>query len=129
MERFKRYSKVREIRKIDLFTYFYLPIITLLAIWLTYGFLIYRYLGYYRFIFLAVYIISTYFLIRRFLIGAVLMYKAYAPLEVRGRCRYQPTCSTYMIMAIQKYGIIRGVTKGIKRIKRCKPPNGGEDFP
>lgn len=129
MERFKRYSKVREIRKIDLFTYFYLPIIILLAIWLIYGFVIYRFLGYYRFIFLAVFIISSYFLIRRFLIGAILMYKAYAPLEVRDRCRYQPTCSTYMVMSIQKYGIIRGVTKGIKRIKRCKPPNGGVDFP
>ena len=129
MERFKRYSKVREIRKIDLFTYFYLPIIILLAIWLIYGFVIYRFLGYYRFIFLAVFIISSYFLIRIFLIGAILMYKAYAPLEVRDRCRYQPTCSTYMVMSIQKYGIIRGVTKGIKRIKRCKPPNGGVDFP
>ena len=57
------------------------------------------------------------------------MYKAFAPMEMRDRCRFVPTCSTYMIMAIKKYGIIRGVIKGIKRIRRCVPPNGGVDYP
>jgi putative component of membrane protein insertase Oxa1/YidC/SpoIIIJ protein YidD len=34
-----------------------------------------------------------------------------------------------MIMAINKYGLFRGVYKGIRRLLRCKPPNGGEDYP
>lgn len=57
------------------------------------------------------------------------MYKAYAPLETRQQCRFIPTCSTYAIIAIQKYGIIIGVTMAIKRVLRCRPPNGGIDYP
>ncbi len=36
-------------------------------------------------------------------------------------CRYTPTCSTYAIMAIKKYGIIRGLYLSTKRILRCNP--------
>ena len=57
------------------------------------------------------------------------MYKAFAPMSIRNRCRFEPTCSTYMIMAIIKYGLFIGVIKGIKRLFRCKPPNGGVDLP
>ncbi|MDD4127805.1 MAG: membrane protein insertion efficiency factor YidD, partial [Methanomicrobium sp.] len=39
------------------------------------------------------------------------------------KCRFYPTCSDYMIMAITKYGMIRGIIKGISRIKRCRPDN------
>ncbi|MBQ6921800.1 MAG: membrane protein insertion efficiency factor YidD [Clostridia bacterium] len=70
-----------------------------------------------------------YITLRYHVIGCILMYKAYAPLEIRDKCRFEPTCSTYMIQAINKYGLIRGVIKGIKRIRRCKPPNGGIDLP
>ena len=59
----------------------------------------------------------------------VLAYKAFAPLSLRSRCRFTPTCSTYMIMAINKYGLFIGVGKGIGRVLRCKPPNGGVDYP
>jgi putative membrane protein insertion efficiency factor len=73
--------------------------------------------------------IITYLMVRRFVIGCVLIYKVTAPLEVREACRFYPTCSTYMIMAINKYGLIIGITKGIRRLLRCKPPNGGIDYP
>ena len=36
-------------------------------------------------------------------------------------CRYQPTCSHYMVGAILQWGIIRGTWMGIKRISRCHP--------
>lgn len=35
-------------------------------------------------------------------------------------CRYRPTCSNYMIGAIEKYGL-KGVLMGIARILRCHP--------
>ena len=73
--------------------------------------------------------ILTYIFTRRFAVGLVLCYKAFAPAEVRNQCRFTPTCSTYMLMAINKYGLIIGVIKGIRRIQRCKPPNGGVDYP
>lgn len=73
--------------------------------------------------------VVSYYLLKRFAIGCVLCYKAFAPMELRSACRYTPTCSTYMIMAINKYGLLIGVIKGIRRLIRCQPPYGGEDFP
>ena len=40
------------------------------------------------------------------------------------RCRYQPTCSTFMIKAIQEWGPFKGTWLGIKRISRCHPWGG-----
>lgn len=43
-------------------------------------------------------------------------------------CRFYPTCSNYMIAAIEKFGIIRGGILGLKRILRCHPfSQGGYD--
>ena len=43
-------------------------------------------------------------------------------------CRFYPTCSQYMIEAIQKYGAFKGFLKGIWRILRCNPfSSGGYD--
>lgn len=39
-------------------------------------------------------------------------------------CRYTPTCSTYAIQAIQKYGPFKGSWLAIKRILRCNPWGG-----
>lgn len=36
-------------------------------------------------------------------------------------CRHIPTCSNYMIEAIEEYGSIKGIFLGIKRILRCNP--------
>jgi putative membrane protein insertion efficiency factor len=47
-----------------------------------------------------------------------------------GRCRFQPSCSQYMILAIRKHGPVFGTCKGIWRICRCHPWNeGGYDPP
>lgn len=43
-------------------------------------------------------------------------------------CKYYPTCSEYTIQAIQKYGSIKGLYYGTKRIIRCNPfSKGGYD--
>lgn len=39
-------------------------------------------------------------------------------------CRFQPTCSEYMLQAIQLHGIFKGFYLGIKRILRCNPWGG-----
>ena len=39
-------------------------------------------------------------------------------------CRYTPTCSQYMIEAIQKHGPFKGLWLGTKRIGRCHPWGG-----
>ncbi len=40
-------------------------------------------------------------------------------------CRFYPSCSEYTKQAVQKYGIIKGSWKGIRRIIRCHPFNPG----
>lgn len=43
-------------------------------------------------------------------------------------CRYYPSCSSYAIDAIEKYGLIKGIVKAIWRILRCNPfSKGGYD--
>jgi putative membrane protein insertion efficiency factor len=40
-------------------------------------------------------------------------------------CRYEPTCSQYMAQAVEKYGAMRGVWLGLKRLLRCHPFHEG----
>jgi len=67
---------------------------------------------------------------RWILIGLVRFYqRALSPLLGKN-CRFQPTCSQYMIGAIEKYGAIRGLLKGTWRILKCHPfSKGGYDPP
>lgn len=44
-------------------------------------------------------------------------------------CRFTPSCSEYTYEAIEKYGIIKGMWLGIKRILHCHPLNKGGDDP
>ena len=44
------------------------------------------------------------------------------------RCRFQPTCSQYSAIAIDRFGLGKGSIMGVKRICRCHPWNiGGYD--
>lgn len=47
-----------------------------------------------------------------------------SPMLGRNKCRYDPTCSHYMIGAINEWGIFKGTWLGIKRISRCHPWGG-----
>jgi putative membrane protein insertion efficiency factor len=38
-----------------------------------------------------------------------------------GQCRHWPTCSQYTYQAIEKYGLLKGLWLGIKRISSCRP--------
>ncbi len=38
-----------------------------------------------------------------------------------GACRFEPSCSNYMIEALQKHGALKGALLGIWRIMRCHP--------
>jgi putative membrane protein insertion efficiency factor len=45
-------------------------------------------------------------------------------------CRFQPSCSEYFILAVQKHGPLRGACKGVWRVCRCNPfSRGGFDPP
>jgi putative membrane protein insertion efficiency factor len=62
-------------------------------------------------------IISPFILLVKIYQGAI------SPL-LPNACRYTPTCSQYMIQALQKYGLLKGALMGVKRILRCHPWGG-----
>ena len=119
---------IREVKVSDLYTHAVIPPVAAAALWVPFLLLKDKISFNLLYIYIPLALIS-YFLLRRFLIGLVLVYKAFAPMSVRSQCRFEPSCSTYMILSIKKYGIIYGVFKGICRIIRCRPPNGGVDYP
>ena len=44
------------------------------------------------------------------------------------RCRYEPTCSSYAVRALQQFGILRGLVLATWRLLRCNPfSHGGYD--
>jgi putative component of membrane protein insertase Oxa1/YidC/SpoIIIJ protein YidD len=53
---------------------------------------------------------------KKIIIELVKIYQHYAPDDVRRKCLLMPTCSEYMILAVQKYGTFRGIYKGIYRL-------------
>ena len=59
-----------------------------------------------------------------FLIGIVKFYKKAISPWLPVACRYKPTCSEYMIEAIQRFGAWHGLILGLKRIGRCHPWGG-----
>lgn len=49
---------------------------------------------------------------------------------LKNQCRYTPSCSEYMKLAIQKHGVVKGGLLGLWRIMRCGPwGRGGVDVP
>ncbi len=38
-----------------------------------------------------------------------------------GCCRFVPSCSDYTYQAIERYGILKGIVLGCKRILKCQP--------
>ena len=82
------------------------------------------------FILFVLFLIGTLMLFaKRIVIFIIRLYQKYAPYDIRSNCLFVPNCSEYMILAIQKYGLLRGIKKGIHRYKRCHAPNGGVDYP
>ena len=52
---------------------------------------------------------------------AIRCYKSYLSVLFAGACRFEPTCSQYAHEAIERFGVLRGIWLGIKRLSRCHP--------
>lgn len=54
------------------------------------------------------------------LIKLIKLYQS-TPLHMHSNCRFVPTCSEYSKIAIERFGITKGLYLTIKRILRCNP--------
>jgi uncharacterized protein len=62
------------------------------------------------------------------IVGLIQFYRRYLSPMLPPMCRYSPSCSLYTVQAIEKYGVLRGVSMGILRVLRCHPfARGGFD--
>lgn len=57
------------------------------------------------------------------LIFFIKFYQKYISICLPPRCKYYPSCSQYMLDAINNFGIFKGVFLGTCRILRCHPFN------
>lgn len=67
---------------------------------------------------------------KKLVIAILRFYKKYFSPIMPPACRYTPTCSEYTVLAVEKYGVVKGLWKGVLRILRCNPLGGsGVDMP
>ncbi|MBE7064608.1 MAG: membrane protein insertion efficiency factor YidD [Ruminococcaceae bacterium] len=65
---------------------------------------------------------------KKLLISGIKFYKKFISPLKKPCCRFYPTCSTYAIQAIEKYGAFKGTAMAVYRILRCNPfCKGGYD--
>jgi putative membrane protein insertion efficiency factor len=61
---------------------------------------------------------------RLFLLPVTLYRTLMSPL-LAPRCRYYPTCSSYAVEAIRRFGVMRGLVLAGWRLLRCNPLSDG----
>lgn len=62
---------------------------------------------------------------RKVLICIIKGYQVFISPLIGNRCRFYPSCSVFMVEAIDKFGPVKGTILGIRRILKCHPFNKG----
>jgi putative membrane protein insertion efficiency factor len=66
--------------------------------------------------------------LRRVAVAPIVAYQRVISPALPRRCKYEPTCSSYGVQAIRRYGILRGLLLACWRLLRCNPwSHGGYD--
>ena len=58
---------------------------------------------------------------KRVLIALIRFYRRSISPYTRPCCNYTPTCSQYAVVAIERFGLLRGGFLALRRILRCHP--------
>jgi len=62
---------------------------------------------------------------KQFILVSLKFYKRRISPLLGNVCRFYPSCSEYMYTAVERYGVMKGVWLGVKRLLRCQPFNRG----
>jgi putative component of membrane protein insertase Oxa1/YidC/SpoIIIJ protein YidD len=54
-------------------------------------------------------------------IALIRWYQRFVPSAAKRCCLLEPHCSEYARLALLKYGLVKGVSMSLARIRRCKP--------
>jgi len=69
-------------------------------------------------------------MIKKIILKIIKFYQIFISPSLGYNCRFYPSCSQYSYLAIKKYGILKGIFLGVKRVLKCHPWNkGGVDLP
>lgn len=68
---------------------------------------------------------------KKIILLLIKFYQKYISIFLGKNCRFYPTCSAYTYEAIEKFGVIKGIYLGVKRILKCHPfhPGGYDPVP
>jgi len=67
-------------------------------------------------------------MIRSLLIALIRGYQRFISPLTGNSCRFHPTCSSYSIQSLEKYGAFRGLGLTVRRLCKCHPFHpGGHD--
>ena len=61
----------------------------------------------------------------RGLLWLIKAYQGFLSPYLPSSCRFTPTCSEYTYQAVERYGVLRGLWLGVKRLGRCHPYSSG----
>jgi putative membrane protein insertion efficiency factor len=69
--------------------------------------------------------------ISHLLVAPIRVYQRTISPLIGPRCRFHPSCSEYAAQAILRWGPVRGIYLGVRRLLRCHPwnPGGFDDVP
>lgn len=67
----------------------------------------------------------------RLLLGLLHAYKIALSPYLGRRCRFHPSCSSYAVLAVRRFGAWRGSRLAVRRVLRCHPwhPGGVDPVP
>jgi len=69
-------------------------------------------------------------MIKKTTVKIIKFYQKFISPLIGRNCRFYPSCSEYSILAIEKYGLFKGIFLSFLRLLKCNPYHkGGIDIP